>query len=642
MSESSAEEEAKGRSTAPAPTTLAEFWHRILEHKVLHWGIAYLGAALAIAHGAELVGTTFHWPEFVNRVLMSVLIVGLPIVVTLAWYHGHRHLRSVGAGEATIISLLILIGAGLLMVFVRGPEGGSREGESRTTTTSHDASVTPEGSAGSKGPLSASRESQSAAAVPSGPSIAVLPFVNMSSDKEQEYFSDGLSEELLNQLAHVPHLRVIGRTSSFAFKGKSEDLRAIGRTLGVDHILEGSVRKAGNRIRITAQLIDPASGSHLWSDVYDKELGDVFAIQEGIARTVASQLRLEIGNDLGDVTTHNVAAYDEFLRGRQEGAGPGSNIQEAIRHLTRAVELDPQFTAAWTMLVQAYSGAIVNLPDRTAEWLAKQDVALSRAVALAPQSASVKLVLGSRELGEGHLAKAEQLLPRLGELPPGLALDGYLQYALFQMGVGRPRDAIDTLTRARQAEPLAPFPSLLLQIAYETAGDVDAADAEYQRAPGVGGSSDVARGTAVVRAMARRDVAAVRKAVEAQSADQGAEVNRAMIRLSSDPRAALSELSGIFKTSAPTTYGSAIIAQWAAYFGDADLSLQALRSMPRTGAGGGTSILFSLWRPVEKDVRRSPGFKVFVQDLGLVDYWRTTGKWGEFCHPTQGNGFECT
>ena len=148
-------------------------------------------------------------------------------------------------------------------------------------------------------------------------SIAVLPFVNMSSDPEQEYFSDGLSEELLNQLAQVPELRVIGRTSSFAFKGKNEDLRHIGEVLGVNHLLEGSVRKSGKRVKITAQLINSVDGSHLWSETYERSLDDIFAIQEEIAKTVARELQVRMGTaSTSGSGTRNVAAYDEFLAGR--------------------------------------------------------------------------------------------------------------------------------------------------------------------------------------------------------------------------------------------------------------------------------------------------------------------------------------
>jgi adenylate cyclase len=254
ISEAGDAEPLNKEQAAPAPSE--NLWQRVKEHKVLQWSLTYFGASLALAHAQDLLSHTYHWPEFVGRLLIGVLIVGFPIVLAVAWYHGHKGLKQISAGEMTVISIMILIGAGLLIVLVRPPAETAQDATAippRTTaltrsTPTHPTSVPSE----------------------SGPSIAVLPFVNMSSDREQEYFSDGLSEELLNELAHVPNLRVIGRTSSFAFKSKNEDLRRIGETLGVDHILEGSVRKSGDSLSITAQLIKPAICSHLWSGTYDR------------------------------------------------------------------------------------------------------------------------------------------------------------------------------------------------------------------------------------------------------------------------------------------------------------------------------------------------------------------------------------
>jgi TolB-like protein len=160
------------------------------------------------------------------------------------------------------------------------------------------------------------------------PSIAVLPFVNLSDDRDNEYFSDGLAEQLLNDLARVEGIKVIGRTSSFAFKGRNMDLRAIGRELGVAHILEGSVRKAGNRVRVSAELVSAADGFHLWSASYDRELTDVFAVQEQIATQVIDALRVSLlgaeAQRLRARPTRNLEAYDAYLRGMQQLArAPG-------------------------------------------------------------------------------------------------------------------------------------------------------------------------------------------------------------------------------------------------------------------------------------------------------------------------------
>ena len=180
-------------------------------------------------------------------------------------------------------------------------------------------------------------------------SIAVLPFVNMSDDPGNEYFSDGLSEEILNLLAKIPDLKVIGRTSSFAFKGKNQDLRGIGQALDVKTVLEGSVRKAGDRVRITAQLIDVSDGAHIWSDTYDRTITDIFAVQDDVAAAIIDALQIHVGITLTrGRPTESAEAYALFLKAKASiyrDAWP-----EVQRHLQQAVELDPNFAEAYEML----------------------------------------------------------------------------------------------------------------------------------------------------------------------------------------------------------------------------------------------------------------------------------------------------
>ena len=187
-------------------------------------------------------------------------------------------------------------------------------------------------------------------------SIAVLPFVNMSGNVENEYFSDGLSEELLNVLAKIPGLKVAGRTSSFQFKGENKDLRLIGEQLGVAHVLEGSVRQSGPMVRITAQLIDTETGFHLWSETFDRELNDIFAIQDEISASVAAALKVTLFGAAGEKVVNNrgtesVEAYDLYLRGRylREHLSR-DNIQQSIAVLHEAVAIDPNYAAAWAQL----------------------------------------------------------------------------------------------------------------------------------------------------------------------------------------------------------------------------------------------------------------------------------------------------
>jgi len=207
-------------------------------------------------------------------------------------------------------------------------------------------------------------------------SIAILPFVNMSADPENEYFADGLSEELLNQLAQIPDLQVAGRTSSFSFKGRNEDLRLIGQTLGVANVLEGSVRRQGDKVRVTTQLIRVEDGFHLWSKVYDRAMEDVFVIQDDIASSVASALKIVLDEDswrrMQDAGVRNVDAFIEFQKGREffdlahGGQELMAYLEKGKAHFDRAIELFPEFSAAYWQKSDYY-GHVLKEPGSSPE-----------------------------------------------------------------------------------------------------------------------------------------------------------------------------------------------------------------------------------------------------------------------------------
>ena len=218
-------------------------------------------------------------------------------------------------------------------------------------------------------------------------SIAVLPFVNMSDDKEQEYFSDGLSEELLNLLAKIPELKVIGRTSSFAFKGKNEDLRVIAQQLGVAHLLEGSVRKDGNKIRVTAQLIKATDGSHLWSEIYDRDLKGIFQLQDEIATAVVQQLKLQLLEIPSSKisATGNVEAYNLILQGNYfYDKLDKENVAKAVDFYYKALAIDSTDVRTWVCLTNAISRqSWQNYIDQATGYEKARQTAL-KAIALDP------------------------------------------------------------------------------------------------------------------------------------------------------------------------------------------------------------------------------------------------------------------
>jgi len=227
-----------------------------------------------------------------------------------------------------------------------------------------------------------------ASGVAESPSIAVLPFANMSLDKEQEFFSDGLAEEILNLLAKIPSLKVIARTSSFAFRGKEQDIRKIAETLDVRTILEGSVRRSGNRIRVTAQLINASDGSHLWSEHYDRQLTDVFEVQDEIAAAIAGALRVRFSGRTARKHQPNLPAYEALLRGRHELSKVSPEGFERCRgFLERAIALDPEYAEPHAQLGSYYN----SLVPREIMPLARESAA--RALELDPTDAGAYAVL---------------------------------------------------------------------------------------------------------------------------------------------------------------------------------------------------------------------------------------------------------
>jgi len=303
-------------------------------------------------------------------------------------------------------------------------------------------------------------------------SIAVLPFVNMSSDKEQEYFSDGISEELLNLLAKIPQLQVTARTSSFSFKGREVAIPEIARTLHVAHVLEGSVRKSGNSVRITAQLIRAGTDAHLWSQTYDRKLDDIFAIQDEIAADVVKHLKITL---LGDVTvrieaggTRNPAAFDAYLRAasayRRFGpvnlAAGGMNkegLQTAIDAYTQAIGVDSDYAIAYagrSLAFADFARALVSGPE-VGDYLNKAQIDARKAIALAPELADGHLALANFFVGSLEITGAFEEYERALALAPGDARV-LREYGAFVVLIGRTEAGLAAARRLLVLDPLNP------------------------------------------------------------------------------------------------------------------------------------------------------------------------------------------
>ena len=289
------------------------------------------------------------------------------------------------------------------------------------------------------------------------PSGAVLPFANMSNSPDDEYFSDGLAEEIINALTQIKDLKVIARTSAFAFKGKNEDIRKIAETLGVTNVLEGSVRRAGPRIRVTAQLIHAADGTHLWSQRFDREMTDVFAIQDEISAAIADQLRVSLFETpaAGRAPT-KVAAYEAFLEGQYHwNKGTPTGFQKALECYGRALVIDPGYAPAYAGIAQSYIMPGISGRVEPRPFLLKARAAAERALALDPNLAEAHAMLGaSIALLDYDWAASERHFLRALELNPS-SFHVWGPYSTFWLvPQGRPDEAVAGLDRVLELDPL--------------------------------------------------------------------------------------------------------------------------------------------------------------------------------------------
>lgn len=470
-------------------------------------------------------------------------------------------------------------------------------------------------------------------------SLAVLPFVDLSPERDQEYFSDGLAEELLNELAQIKDLRVAGRTSSFSFKGKNEDLREIARKLGVGNILEGSVRKAGNQLRITAQLVSASDGTQRWSKSYDREMKDVFAVQEEIAMAVSDALSVTL--DVGEMSranggTTNVAAYDRFLQA-QALWYQGGELEEFRRISQRYREvlaLDRDFSRAWNGLYRSLEQEIVRGTDAATAGREMQHC-VERLLALSPDAWWTQTILAADMIRQRKWAEADAAVSAALASSPRAELS--LTYGLFLQRVGRSREAVEYVRRMTEAEPLSRSLSLSLQIALTQAGRVDEAQAEYQRSVRLEGTNVLADAFALWRMWGRRpiDKSAVDAHLRAMHA-KGVPFPTGVNPDNWDDRPAA--IAALRRTYAQNPLPGPATAAYADHYGERDIVLKTLRKFLVENNG---PQLFSLWLFNESGWRSDPEFKAILRDLRLADYFRSSGKWPDDCKPLAAGDFEC-
>jgi TolB-like protein/tetratricopeptide (TPR) repeat protein len=564
-------------------------WAKLRRRKVVQWGIAYAAGAWGLLQGLAYMRDTFGWPQQLQQAATVALLIGLPIALVLAWYHGDRGEQRVGRTELAILTLLFLLGGGLFWRYQQASETAS--------VATPPASTAP------------------AAVVANDKSIAVLPFVNMSSDQEQEYFSDGLSEELLNLLAQVPQLRVIARTSSFSFKGKEMDIAEIAHRLNVAHVLEGSVRKSGDTLRITAQLIRASDSSHLWSQTYDRPLADVFEVQDEIAATVVAQLKIKLLGEAPKSRVTDPKAYALFLRANalQDKFTPEA-AKEAFALYEQGLAIDPGYLEAWRkMAAVRFNEATIGLrPVDEAYRQAREYI--DKALAIDP------------DFGRGHDGLA--VIALYHDLDPAaaaqhwrraLALDPTNPSILMNstdlaLTLGRYDLGIKVDEYVAALDPVSAMKQSYLGSLYLAAGRLDEAAQAFRAglslSPGSSGASFSLGQTLLLKGEPQAALEAMRAESSASERLAGLAIAHHTLQQTRESDAALRQLIEAHGNTAP--YRIAGVLAWR---GEAD---RALEWLDKAVAGHDTLLFTVTADPLFASIHADPRWIAFLRSHGLA------------------------
>ena len=431
-------------------------FHELKRRNVFRVAIAYLAGAWLVTEVAGTLFPAFGVPDWAFRFLVILFALGFVPALIVSWAYeltpdGLKPEKDVVRDESithltarqldkVTIGLVVIAVTFILVDRIWLSPGFSTQAE------------LPLEPGPGPGP-----ETESLTSVDEYPpnSIAVLPFVNMSGDANNEYFSDGISEELLNLLSGIPELRVIARTSSFFYKDKDTRIEEIARDLKVRHVLEGSVRKSGDRVRVSAQLIETASGTHLWSESYDRTLDDIFAIQDEIAGEVVEAMEVVLlGEAAPEVKATDAEAYALYLQCRHFGAGDLEKLRRAEQYCRQALEIDPNYAPAWANLGTIYTNLAINGYVDFQEGYSKKLEFTQRALELDPDLAYARGGLGwhammyerDLEAAAEHYRVALQLAPNDARILSGAAV--------FAETLGRFDRAIELAERALKVNPL--------------------------------------------------------------------------------------------------------------------------------------------------------------------------------------------
>ncbi|NNF67629.1 MAG: tetratricopeptide repeat protein [Gammaproteobacteria bacterium] len=577
----------------------------------------YIIAAWLIMQVADVMFPALNLPAWTITFVAALLILGLPIALALAWAfdvtpEGIKRAEAVATPDATASSgwrkldFLIIAVLGVAVAFLLYERSNSIQ-QTDSSTSAHRYSV------------------------------AVLPFVNMSGDQDNEYFSDGVSEEILNELVKLKSLRVPSRTSSFAFKGKDVSLLDIARELKVGYVLEGSVRKSGNRVRITAQLIEATSDSHLWSDTFDRELTDIFQIQREISASIARTLQLKltpenVGADQEDPV--GVEAYQHFLEGRylvlRRGKEGEAGLRQSIELFQQAIDLEPGYARAYAGLGSAHALLTGYSNNAPANSLALAEESIARAIELDPELGEAYATLGLLRAKELKWAEADQALARAVSLSPNDA-QAMMWYGMVLTCSGRTSKALEVLLRANDIDPYSPLVAHWLADVYRNLGEYELSRQQAQRSVDLGTQSS-AMGLYIYHLL-QGDLDRAEKTLKESLEQQGfmsshvGQVVRA-IKDSEYVDVAAEALEQAASQVPENTF-------WM-YFDlpDSDVLFDELLER-----GPSPLNYYRFWEPEMSALRQHPRFLPAMTEAGLMEYWQSVG-WPDLCRP-DGDVLKC-
>lgn len=608
------------------------FFSELRRRNVVRAGLAWLALCWLLVVLADLLFPVLDLPNSAVRGLAVSLLGVLPLVLWLAWYYelspqglrvdrgalgdNPENARTARRIDQLIIVLVLLaLALSALRQFAldRSP-GDARDAPNSSVVA----------------PASLPKPADQLPPAPPGPvdprSLAVLAFTSMSPDPDNAYLAEGVAEEILNTLARIEGLKVASRTSSFAFRDNSPGAREIARQLGVAYVLDGSLRRQGNKIRITVELVQAAEDRHVWSETFNRELTDIFALQEEVAQAVVDALAEPLGVRTVTVrrATEDLEAYSLYLRGRQLFALRGANLEPARSLLRQAVERDPAFAEAWASLAGTLYVMPSYFPDAAAESSREAEAAATRALDLLPEQPEALAVRSRLSADAGRRGEALALIERALALDPNNA-NSWMWKGLALVEVGHVRAAREAFARGHELDPLSGIHFGWLGVSELIGGEAESAKLHLERAHALGW-----RGPASAWLLKHALLGGDREEIQRRYADWLRDDGRILASARSAHEAvAAAAHDPVQREAAHATLTRAVAElpeyDWTNLMLFAGLTDAAIDEALRVKPASGQILLMMIWSQADLPLRNHPRFPEIVARLGLPAFWAEHG-----------------